>query len=175
MFGLKAPFCGINIPQEMVADFVNQHSDRFIGWCSVDPNDEDCVDQLVYNVEELGLRGLKVAPIYQNFDPQDRKHLPLFKKAEALDIPVIWHQGTSFVRPGPLKYSNPIFLEDIAVACPNLRMIIAHMGHSVGDRLRGTDSQAPPICTSTSLHSIIVRGGIIKRSLQPLSTGSNTS
>ena len=57
VFGLKAPFCGINIPQEMVADFVNQHSDRFIGWCSVDPNDEDCVDQLVYNVEELGLRG----------------------------------------------------------------------------------------------------------------------
>ena len=129
VFGLKAPFCGINIPQEMVADFVNQHSGRFIGWCSVDPNDEDCVDQLVYNVEELGLRGLKVAPIYQNFDPQDTKHLPLFKKAEALDIPIIWHQGTSFVRPGPLKYSNPIMLEDIAVACPNLRMIIAHMGH----------------------------------------------
>ena len=129
MFGLKAPFCGINIPQEMVADFVNQHSDRFIGWCSVDPNDEDCVDQLVYNVEELGLRGLKVSPIYQNFDPQDPKYLPLFKKAEALDIPTIWHQGTSFVRPGPLKYSNPVMLEDIAVACPNLRMIIAHMGH----------------------------------------------
>ena len=71
----------------------------------------------------------KVAPIYQNFDPQDATHLPLFKKAEELDIPVIWHQGTSFVRPGPLKYANPIMLEDIAVACPNLRMIIAHMGH----------------------------------------------
>ena len=99
VFGLKAPFCGINIPQEMVADFVNQHSDRFIGWCSVDPNDEDCVNQLVYNVETLGLRGLKVAPIYQNFDPQDPKHLPLFKKAEALDIPTIWHQGTSFRSP----------------------------------------------------------------------------
>ena len=79
--------------------------------------------------KNLDFADLKVAPIYQNFDPQDTKHLPLFKKAEALDIPVIWHQGTSFVRPGPLKYSNPIFLEDIAVACPNLRMIIAHMGH----------------------------------------------
>ena len=40
VFGIKAPFCGINIPQELIADFVNQHSDRFIGWCSVDPNDE---------------------------------------------------------------------------------------------------------------------------------------
>lgn len=129
VFGLKAPFCGIDIPQALVADFVRQHPDRFVGWCSVDPNDPDCVEQLVYNVETLGLRGLKVAPIYQNFNPQDPKHLPLFRKAEALDVPVIWHQGTSFVRPGPLKYANPILLEDIAVACPGLRMIVAHMGH----------------------------------------------
>jgi hypothetical protein len=129
VFGLKAPYCGVDVPQELVAEFVGRHQDRFVGWCSVNPNDEDCVEQLEYNVNELGLRGLKVAPIYQNFDPQDPKHLPLFKKAEALDIPTIWHQGTSFVRPGPLKWANPIQLEDIAVACPNLRMMIAHMGH----------------------------------------------
>ena len=129
VFGLKAPYCGVDVPQELVAEFVGRHQERFVGWCSVNPNDEDCVEQLEYNVNELGLRGLKVAPIYQNFDPQDPKHLPLFKKAEALDIPTIWHQGTSFVRPGPLKWANPIQLEDIAVACPNLRMMIAHMGH----------------------------------------------
>ena len=129
VFGLKAPYCGVDVPQELVAEFVGRHQDRFVGWCSVNPNDEDCVEQLEYNVNELGLRGLKVAPIYQKFDPQDPKHLPLFKKAEALDIPTIWHQGTSFVRPGPLKWANPIQLEDIAVACPNLRMMIAHMGH----------------------------------------------
>lgn len=129
VFGIKAPFSGINVPQEMIADFVRKHSDRFIGWCSVDPNDRDCVDQLEYNVNTLGLRGLKVAPIYQNWDPQDPKHLPLFKKAEALGIPVNIHQGTSFVRTGPLKYANPVLLEDIAVACPDLKMIISHMGH----------------------------------------------
>ncbi|MEE2991885.1 MAG: amidohydrolase family protein [Gemmatimonadota bacterium] len=129
VFGLKAPHCGVNVPQELVAEFVRRHQTRFVGWCSVDPNDEDCVEQLEYNVKELGLCGLKVAPIYQNFDPQDPKHLPLFKRAEALDIPTIWHQGTSFVRPGPLKWANPIQLEDIALACPDLRMMIAHMGH----------------------------------------------
>ncbi len=129
VFGIKAPFCGINADQELIAKFVRQNSDRFIGWCSVDPNDRDCVEQLEYYVEELGFRGLKCSPIYQNWNPQDPKHLPLFKKAEALGIPVNVHQGTSFVRPGPLKYANPILLEDIAVACPELRLIIAHMGH----------------------------------------------
>jgi hypothetical protein len=129
VFGLRAPFCGINVPQEMISDFVKAHDDRFIGWCSIDPNDEDCVDQLVYCVERLGLRGLKVAPIYQNWNPEDPKHVPFFKKAEALNLPVNIHQGTSFVRPGPLKYANPILLEDIAIACPDLRIIISHMGH----------------------------------------------
>ena len=129
VFGIKAPYCGINPSQELIAQFVSQHSDRFVGWCSVDPNDPECVEQLVYYVNELGLRGLKCSPIYQNWDPQDPKHLPLFKKAQQLGIPVNIHQGTSFVRGGPLKYANPIQLEDIAIACPDLRMIISHMGH----------------------------------------------
>jgi predicted TIM-barrel fold metal-dependent hydrolase len=129
VFGIRAPFTGFDVPQDLIADFVRDHSDRFIGWGSVDPNDPDCVDQLVHCVDVLGLRGLKVAPIYQGFDPQDPRHLPLFRKAELLGIPVIWHQGTSFVRNGPLKYSNPILLEDIAIACPDLTMIVAHMGH----------------------------------------------
>jgi len=129
VFGIKAPYSGINADQELIAEFVNEHSDRFIGWCSVDPNDADCIDQLNYYVNDLGLRGLKCSPIYQNWDPQDPSHLPLFKRAEALGIPVNVHQGTSFVRTGPLKFANPIQLEDIAVACPDLRIVISHMGH----------------------------------------------
>jgi len=129
VLGLKAPFCGINVPQEIIRDFVQAHADRFVGWCSVDPNEPDCIDQLVHYVRDWGMRGLKVAPIYQNWNPQDPKHLPLFKQAEKLGIPINIHQGTSFVRPGPLKFANPILLEDIAIACPNLRMIISHLGH----------------------------------------------
>jgi hypothetical protein len=129
VFGIKAPYTGINADQELIAKFVREHSDRFIGWCSVDPNDPDCIDQLVYYVNDLGLRGLKCSPIYQNWDPQDPRHFPLFRKAEKLGIPVNIHQGTSFVRPGPLKFANPIQLEDIAIACPDLRIIISHMGH----------------------------------------------
>ncbi len=129
VFGIQAPFCGIRADQELIARFVREHSDRFFGWCSVDPNDADCIEQLKHLVNDLGLRGLKVSPIYQNWDPQDPRHLPLFREAERLGIPVNIHQGTSFVRRGPLKYANPVLLEDIAVACPDLRIIIAHMGH----------------------------------------------
>ncbi|MGZ0168984.1 MAG: amidohydrolase family protein [Planctomycetales bacterium] len=150
VFGIKAPFTGINADQELIAKFVSEHSDRFIGWCSVDPNDEDCVEQLTYYVNDLGLRGLKCSPIYQNWDPQDPKHLPLFKKAESLGIPVNIHQGTSFVRPGPLKYANPIQLEDIAIACPDLRIVIAHMGHPWEDECVVLIRKHPNLYTNIS-------------------------
>lgn len=150
VFGIKAPFCGINADQELIAQFVRDHSDRFIGWGSVDPNDPDCVRQLEYNVKELGLRGLKVSPIYQNWDPQDPKHLPLFKKAEELNIPVNVHQGTTFVRPGPLKFANPVQLEDIAIACPKLRIVIAHMGHPWEDECVVLIRKHPNLYTNIS-------------------------
>jgi predicted TIM-barrel fold metal-dependent hydrolase len=129
VFAIRAPFTGIFGAQETVAEFVARHPDRFVGWCSVDPNDPACIEQLRHYVQDLGLRGLKLGPIYQGFDPSDPKHLPLFQEAERLGIPINWHQGTSFVRNGPLKYANPILLEDIAVTCPDLRMIVSHMGH----------------------------------------------
>jgi predicted TIM-barrel fold metal-dependent hydrolase len=120
VFAIRAPFTGVLGSQEAVADFVKRHPDRFAGWCSVDPNDQACVEQLKHYVNNLGLRGLKLGPIYQNFDPSDPRHLPLFQEAERLGIPVNWHQGTSFVRNGPLKYSNPV-RSKTSPACPDLR------------------------------------------------------
>ena len=113
-----ASVSGLNVPLKQFVDETLEVALRKLGL-----EKPDAV------VTQLGLRGLKLGPIYQNFDPADPKHLPLFKEAEKLGIPINWHQGTSFVRNGPLKYSNPLLLEDIAVACPELRMIISHMGH----------------------------------------------
>lgn len=128
VFAIDAPFTGIVGSQETVAEFCRRNP-KFQGWGSVDPNRPDALDRLRYLANDLKLKGLKLGPIYQNFDPADPKHLPFFQEAERLGLPINWHQGTSFVRTGPLKYSNPILLEDIAVACPDLKMAISHMGH----------------------------------------------
>jgi uncharacterized protein len=129
VFGLKAPRAGIDVPNEVVAEYAAAHRDRVVGWASVDPNDQDCVGQLEYAARELGLRGLKLGPVYQHFDPTDHRHFPLWAKAVELGIPTIWHQGTTFPRDAPLKWANPIQLEEIALAFPQLVMIVAHLGH----------------------------------------------
>ena len=129
VFGLQARASGIWVPNELIADYVRQHPEKLVGWASVDPNDADCVEQLEHCVARLGLRGLKLGPTYQHFDPQDRKHWPLFKKCQDLNLPIMWHQGTTFPSRARLKWALPLQLEDIAMDFPDLRMIIAHLGH----------------------------------------------
>jgi len=129
VFGLQAKATGIWVPNELIADYVGQHPEKLEGWASVDPNEPDCVEQLTYCVEELGLKGLKLGPVYQHFDPQDRKHWLLFKRCEELELPIMWHQGTTFPSRARLKWSRPLQLEDIAMDFPDLKMIIAHLGH----------------------------------------------
>ena len=98
----------------------------------------------IYCVKELGLRGLKLGPVYQHFDPQDRKHWPLFAKVRrSSSLPIMWHQGTTFPSRARLKWGLPLQLEDIAMDFPDLKMIIAHLGHPWEEDLRRADPQVP--------------------------------
>ena len=83
MFGLQAKAVGVWVPNEVIADYVKQHPEKLEGWASVDPTQPDHMEQLDYCVNELGLKGLKLGPVYQHFDPQDRKYWPLFKSARS--------------------------------------------------------------------------------------------
>ena len=41
----------------------------------------------------------------------------------------MWHQGTTFPSRARLNWALPLQLEDIAMDFPDLKMIIAHLGH----------------------------------------------
>jgi hypothetical protein len=129
VFGLQAKACGIWVPNELIADYAAAHPEKIEGWASVDPNEPDCLEQLDHAVNTLKLKGLKLGPVYQHFDPQDRKHWPLFRKCQSYGLPIMWHQGTSFPSLGRLRWALPLQLEDIAMDFPDLKMIIAHLGH----------------------------------------------
>ena len=129
VLGFRAHHVGYVVPNEYVAEYVNAHPEKLVGFCSVDPNDSDAVEQLDYSVKKLGLRGLKVGPIYQNVHPQDSRFMRLFERAEQLDVPILIHQGTTFCRDVSLEYANPILLQPVARDFPNLRVVIAHLGH----------------------------------------------
>ena len=120
VFGLQAKKSGCMVPNDYVAEYVRSHPDRLIGFASVDPNEEGAEKELKRCIKKLGLRGLKLGPIYQHFDPTSSKGMRIFELAQELEIPVVIHQGTTFVRNAPLKYANPIQLEEVALRFPDL-------------------------------------------------------
>lgn len=129
VMALDAPHVGYVSSNELVAQYVQEAPTRLFGFASVDPNRSDAEQRLRRAIHELGLKGLKLAPIYQNFSPGDSRVRPLYSIAQKAGIPILWHQGTSFVRNGPLEYCNPALLDSVARAYPQLKMIIAHVGH----------------------------------------------
>jgi len=75
------------------------------------------------------MKGLKLYPPC-GFYPNDKVVTPLWEKANELEIPVMVHSGPTFPQL-KMKYSEPIYLEDVLVRYPNLNIIIAHSGGGV--------------------------------------------
>jgi uncharacterized protein len=111
------------------AAFVRAYPDKLIGFLSVHPHDPGMMEEIERATQDLGLRGIKLGPNYQNFDPLGDEAMRLFRRAEELGLPVLLHQGTSPVRFADLDYAHPRHIDRVAMAFPNLRMILAHIGH----------------------------------------------
>lgn len=129
VLGFRARHVGVLVPNEYVAEYVGRHPEKLIGFCSVDPQDPDAVEQLDDAVQRLKLRGLKMGPIYQNVSPQDTRFRRILRRAEELRIPLLIHQGTTFCANVSLEIANPVLLQPLALEFPRLPIVIAHMGH----------------------------------------------
>lgn len=129
VFGIRAFHSGLTSPNEYIADYVRTDPTRLIGFAAVDPAHDNVHEILEHAIDDLKLRGIKLGPIYQNIHPLDDRMLPVYEFCERRNLPILIHQGTTFPRKAPLKFSLPILLEDVALKYPALKMIIAHMGH----------------------------------------------
>ena len=129
VFGLYAPPTGFTVPNEVIADYVRAHPDRLEGWASINPAEDDAIEQLERCVEDLGLKGVKLGPAYQHWDPRDPRHWPFFARVEQLGLPVMIHQATTYPTRARIEWAKPLQLERLVMAFPDLRLILAHLGH----------------------------------------------
>ncbi len=129
VFGGKARLSGIWVNDADVADYVAQAPDRMIGFLSVDPTQPGWEDELREGHERLGLRGIKLLPMYADFYPQDERLDPLWRYATRHQLPVLLHTGTTFVAKAPIDCTLPRHLDAVARRFPEVTMILAHLGH----------------------------------------------
>lgn len=120
---------GVSIfSNEQIAEIVRKDQ-RFIGFASVNPMNTNAAQTLENAVSNLGLRGLKLAPELQYFNPNDKHHAyPVYEKAQSLGIPIVFHTGFSWEPQAHHVYSNPLLLEPVALTFPELKMVLAHLG-----------------------------------------------
>ena len=111
------------------AAFARAHPDKLIGFMSVHPEEDGVVGEMERCVHELGLRGVKLGPNYQDFDPLSKPAFLVFETAQRLGLPIVFHQGTSPMRTAPLRYAHPLVMDEVAIAFPELRIVMAHLGH----------------------------------------------
>lgn len=135
----------INYVSPDVIGFTDEVNDFIARYCRADPqrlipvgsihprftdNAEAEMDRLV---GELGLRLLKIHPphqlVYPNEYREGLKSLEtIYSKAQEYGIAVIIHTGTSIFPRARIKYGDPIYLDDVAVDFPQLKIIMAHGG-----------------------------------------------
>ncbi|MCC6627926.1 MAG: amidohydrolase [Chloroflexi bacterium] len=111
------------------AALVRAHPRKLIGFLAVHPDAPDALAEIERSTGDLGLKGIKLGPNYQNFDPLGEAAFAVYRRAQEQRLPVLFHTGTSPVRFADLDYAHPRHIDRVAMAFPDLKIIMAHMSH----------------------------------------------
>ena len=122
------------VPNEEVAAVAAANSDVLIPFASIDPaKGHRAVLEARRLIRDHGIRGFKFHPNLQAFFPNDRAVYPFYEVIAEAGLPALFHTGHSGIGSGlpggggiRLKYSNPMYVDDVAVDFPELKIVLAH-------------------------------------------------
>src|SRR5581483_1849315 len=84
-------------------------------------------------VTDYGAKGFKCHISMQAFEPTDRSFYPIDEAITEVGVPALFHTGQTGVGSGlpggrgtKLRYSDPMFLDDVAADFPDLTIVMAH-------------------------------------------------
>lgn len=120
---------GIDGDDEVTARLVARDPKKFIGFACLDPRLPDCMDLLVHAIEDLLLKGVKFGPIYNGVSLLDPRLERVYQYLVKHNLPLTMHMGTTYGANAPVQYGRPLDVDTIANRYPDLKMVMAHMGH----------------------------------------------
>src|SRR6266704_1861668 len=124
----------VRVPNEEVAEAAAENADVLIPFASIDPaKGKMGAREARRLVDHFGVKGFKFHPSMQEFYPNDRSAYVLYEVIAEAGLPAVFHTGHSGIGTGMrggggvrLKYSNPVYLDDVAVDFPDMPIIMAH-------------------------------------------------
>lgn len=111
---------------ELAAFIEEMSSEKLVPFCHIDPLLPEPEKQAEYWVRERGMRGIKLYPP-SGWYPNDARAMPVYEFAEEAGVPVLMHMGRVATHPAlRSEYARPVYLEEVGIACPQLKLIIGH-------------------------------------------------
>lgn len=151
LFSLRyADSTGIDGNDEVTAAAVAKYPDKFVGFACVDPRRPDYMELLEHATSTLKLRGVKFGPIYNSVSLDDPRMDPVYAHCQKNDLPLTMHMGTTFACDTLLDAGRPIHVDAVAARYPDLKMIMAHMGHPWIEECIVTARKRPNVYTEVS-------------------------
>ena len=123
-----------NITNEEIAELAHKNSDVAIPFASINPHrGKEGVEAARRLIRDYKVKGFKFHPSTQEFFPNDRLAYPLYEAIAEARLPALFHTGQTGAGAGMrggggirLKYSNPLYLDDVAADFPDMPIILAH-------------------------------------------------
>ncbi len=97
---------------------------RLVGFGTVDFRKDNVADQ-VRNIKELGFKGIKVHPAYQEVSVVGEKAFELYAEAEKSGLFLSFHTGIHWHR---IKDYAPVLFDEVAYCFPELKFSMEHIG-----------------------------------------------
>ena len=130
VLGFKSEYLGAEVPNDVVASYVQTHPDKLIGFAGIDPSSPvEAIEEMRRAREELGMKGIAIAPAAQDQHPCSSNSELVYEKATEWNMPVLFHPGIQIARESRLEYAQPVLLDEVARNFPKLKIIIAHLGY----------------------------------------------
>ncbi|HET6616014.1 MAG TPA: amidohydrolase family protein [Dehalococcoidia bacterium] len=113
-------------PDRRIMDFPQRHPDRFALSLSMDPRRGmpvlRALETMVRNEPVVLAR---ITPFMINLPPDDRVYYPVYAKCIDLDLPIAINTGIPGP-PMPGKCQDPMYLDEVCVFFPELKLVMAH-------------------------------------------------
>ena len=150
VLGFKSRYLRAEVPNRYVADYVNRFPTKLIGFAGIDPTERSALEELRECRDSLQLRGVTLSPANQDFHPTDSRAMRIYAEAERLGMPILIHPVGAAAPESKLEFARPFLFDEVARAFPNLRIVIAQLGHPWTDEAIVLLSKHPNVFSDVS-------------------------
>ncbi len=128
VLGFVSNMLNAEIPNNVLLEYSQENKGRVIAFAGMDPAEEGTIEKL-QEYHEQGFAGITLSPACQGFHPTDSRAMRIYELAESLSMPIYFLHGEKIPAVANLQFNQPVALDEVAQAFPNLKMVISHFGY----------------------------------------------